>query len=225
MVHDLAGVTVINDIGLAEQLIGIVPLVVLRPGCTGYEPTVQDYKHVGADPRIIMQFGNEANQPYDNDHWLRQMYDADADGGRKVVIYNDSVGWTEDDVWLRRRPSWEYAFYHGHYIGLHAYGITTDGDRIYHPMTELSGFRYFAGRCLHLYELMGVKPNLILTECGAGGFQQNAGSADVWFADVSKMDSIANAHPWLKSFHWWDYSREGMGFDRDLINEWVWRLK
>lgn len=195
----------------------------LRPGVNGFDPPRQPYRRLGLDRRIILQFGNEANERNDNLHWMEQMWDADNDDGRKVSIYNDSVGWTEDDVWMSRRESWEYAYYHGHYIGLHAYGITTDGGDIYHPMTELSGWRWFAGRFLHLYSLMGVKPKLILTECGAGGYQRNAGSAQAWLVDVEKMEALAPE--WLVSFNWWDYGRVGLGFDRDLINDWVWILK
>lgn len=212
--------TVINNRGLAEALADYC-LVVFRIVASDHDDPVQSYQRYGLDPRVIIQAGNEANQAHDTDHWLQQMRDAEADG-RRVVIFNDSVGWTEDDTWLERRPALEYARDHGHYIGLHAYGIVTDGGDIYHPLTEAGGWRWFGGRWIHLYSLMpDVQPNLILTECGAGGFQQNCGNAETWLDDVRHMENVAQVYPFLKSYNWWDYTRPGMGFDRDMINGYV----
>lgn len=217
----LAGLTIINDTGFANEMVGLVPYVVLRMVSSDHDNPTQDYQHYGADPRVIVQCGNEANVLHDTDHWLKQMHDADADG-RKVIIFNDSVGATEDAAWLERRPALEYARDHQHFIGLHAYGDVTKGGKIYCPMTDMSGWRWFGGRWQHLFGLMpDVQPNLILSECGAGGFQRNCGDAETWLKDVQTMNNIARIYPFLKSFNWWDFTRKGIGFDDDIINDWV----
>lgn len=196
-----------------------VPYTILRK--FGVEH--QGYVRYGADPKVIVQFDNEQNMPDDNAYYLDVMHGADADGHRKVVIFNDSVGVTEEPMWRRRRDSLLYAAKNGHYVGLHAYGITTDGGDIYHPMTELSGWKWFAGRFVWLYALMpDAQPNLILTECGAGGFQRSAGSAEIWLKDVCTMSDISQAYPYLQSFHWWTVGGRGaLGFERDHLDDWI----
>lgn len=220
----LAGVTVINNIGLANALAPYVRYVVLRMCQTDHDDPVQDYQRYRADPRVLIQCGNEANVPNDTAHWLKQMRDADADG-RKVVIFNDSVGWTADETWLERKPALQYAKAHGHYVGLHCYGVVTDGGDVYHPLTEPNGWRWFGGRVFHLYSLMPpeAQPDFIATEAGAGGFQLNATAAQ-WLADVRRMNTLVQDYPWFKSFHLWDFSKRGLGFDRDLINGYVHQL-
>lgn len=197
----------------------------LRYCLSDHDNPVQNYQRYQADPRVIIQCGNEANQEHDVNHWLTQMKAADADGGRKVVIFNDAVGCTTDAMWQERRPALEYAKAHGHYVGLHCYGDVTKGGSVYCPMTDMSGFRWFAGRVVHLYELMSpeAQPDFIATEAGAGGFQLNATAAQ-WLADVRQMDAIVQAYPWYKAFNLWDFGRPGLGFDRDLINDYARQL-
>jgi hypothetical protein len=220
--HRLAGVTVINDVNLASLLADYVPYVVLRICLSDHDNPTQSYQELNADPRVIYQFGNEANVKHDTMHWLTQMYTADAHNGRKVVIFNDAVGCTEDIDWIERRPALEYAKTHGHYVGLHAYGIVTDGGDIYHPLTELSGWRWFGGRWEYLYSLMPpeAQPAFIATEAGAGGFQRNA-TALQWLVDVQRMNALTQVYPWFKAFNLWDVTRLGMGFDQDIINDYL----
>lgn len=223
--------TIINEGYYADALVDYVPYVVFRRVLSDHDNPVQDYLEYNLDPRVIYQFGNEANVPDDCDHWLQVMHVADAHG-RKVVIFNDSVGWTEDAVWRARRPALEYALEHGHYVGLHSYGNVT-GD--YHPATAWDSpdaWRWYAGRFEHLYSLMpDVWPNLLLTEWGAGGYQQDAGR-DNWLRDVAAMEARAAKLPYLKSFNAWTAGGKGserwpgdrdgsLGFGRDSLNAWL----
>jgi hypothetical protein len=222
--HKLAGVTVINDTGLANELVKDVPFVVLRMVQSDHDNPVQGYQRYDADPRVIIQCGNEANVQHDTDHWLKQMHDAEADG-RRVVIFNDSVGATTDAMWLERRPALEYAKAHHHFCGLHCYGNVTFGGDYYKPMIDPDdpgSFPWFTGRVFHLYGLMPpqAQPDFIATEAGAGGSQLN-GTAEQWLADVRRMDAYCQAYPWFKAFNLWTLTRLGLGFDRDMIDGYV----
>ena len=219
------GATVINRLDLANELVKYLHWVVLRYCESDHDDPTQDFQEFGADPRVIYQLGNEANVAHDTDHWLKQMRDADVHG-RKVVIFNDSVGNTEDNQWIERRPALEYAKAHGHYVGLHAYGRI---DGFYHPMTAWDNpgdWRWYAGRFEHLYSLIpDVQPDLILTECGAGGFQLDAGVSN-WLTDIREMEDRAAKLPYLKSWHWWTVGgANGYGFDRDCLDAWLPRLR
>jgi hypothetical protein len=213
----LAGITIIDDTDFASSLVGHVPYVVLRK----YGMEHRGYVEYGAAPGVIYQFDNEQQMDPDNDYYLDIMREADR-RGRKVVIFNDAVGTTEDDRWLRRTEALKYAKAHGHFVGLHAYGDTTKGDNNYCPMTDPSSWRWFAGRYEHLYSLQPpeAQPDLILTECGAGGFQLNA-TLDQWLADVRRMNELAQRAPYLKAFNWWTMARPGLGFDRDILDDYV----
>lgn len=216
----IAGATIINNVALANELVQYIP-VVLRFCWSDHDDPVQDFQYIACDPRIILQFGNEANIPNDTAHWLRQMMAADV-FDRKVVIFNDSVGWTEDPVWIARYAALVYALQNGHFIGLHAYGNVTGG---YHPMMAWDNpgdYRWFAGRDEHLYSLFpDVQPPLILTECGAGGYQLDAGIEN-WLRDIQAMKDRAATLPYLKSWHWWTTGGSGgYGFDRDCLDNWL----
>jgi hypothetical protein len=189
-----------------------------------HDNPTQDYQRYGADPRVIIQCGNEANVPHDTDHWLKQMRDAEADG-RKVVIFNDSVGATEDAQWLERLPALIHARDHGHFIGLHAYGDVTKGGSIYCPMIDPAqpeAYRWFFGRFEHLYSLIpDVQPPLILTEAGAGGFQLNA-TREQWLADIQRVEGRVAHLPYVKSFNAWTAGGHGsLGFERDSLDQWL----
>lgn len=217
----LTGVTIINEIYYANELAKYVPYVIYRTVSSDHDNPVQNYMEYGADPRVIYQFGNEANQQDDCDHWLQIMREAD-NHHRKVIIFSDSVGWTEDRHWFARRRALEYARDHGHYVGLHAYGDVTGG---YHPATAWDSpgaWRWFAGRFEHLYSLMpDVQPPLILNEWGAGGFQQDAGK-DNWLRDIQEMNVRGEALPYLKCFNAWTAGgRGGLGFERDCLDDWL----
>lgn len=218
----LAGVTVINEIYWANELARYVPLVVYRVVQSDHDQQGQGYREYGADPRVIYQFDNEWNNPNDCDYQIALMHAADWNG-RKVVICNDSVGWTEDETWFKRRPALVYARDHGHYVGLHSYGNVSGG---YHPATAWDSpdaYRWFAGRFEHLYSLMpDVQPPLILTEWGAGGYQQDAG-ADNWNRDRLAMEQRASAIPYLKSFNAWTAGARSpsLGFTRDSLDDWL----
>lgn len=210
-----------------------VDYVILRMVGSDHDDPVQDYREYNADPRVIYQIGNEANVTPDSAHWIGQMKAADAHG-RKVVIFNDSVGATSDEMWKERIPALLYAFAHGHYVGLHAYGNVSDGQ--YHPMTAWDSppaWRWFAGRYEHLYDPANgfPRPKLILSECGAGGFQRSGG-LDNWLRDVREMDRRAQLLPELMSFNFWSAGGKGpdkwpgdpdgmLGFGRDTLDDWL----
>lgn len=232
--------------GLANWLTVFVPYVVLRIVRTDHDPSPDchstndqvDYwrgiqafyegfwwdTYQQASPHVILQYNNETNWRRDDRFFCGLMYSASREG-RRVVIYNDSVGATEDDMWLARRDSLIMAREQGHYAGLHAYGLI---DGTYHPMTAWDSpgaWRWYAGRYEHLYSLMpGVQPPLILTECGSGG-DQTAGGVDSWLRDVRVMDAKALATPYLVSYNWWTMGAGGAyGFDRDKLDDFARRL-
>lgn len=218
----LAGLTIIDDTDFANEMIRYVPFVVLRK----YGVEHRGYVEYNAAPGVIYQFDNEVNNPDDLAYYMDVMRQADAHNRRKVVIFNDSVGATQESTWRRRQPALEYAKANGHFAAIHQYGDVAFGDNFYKPMIDLDhpgAFKWFTGR---IYWLMGLmppqaQPNFIGTEAGAGGYQRNAGNVETWLADVRRMDAFAQAYPWDKSFNLWDYTRLGLSFDRDLINDWV----
>jgi hypothetical protein len=228
MAGELDGLTIINRIDLAEKLVPYVRWLVLRFVSSDHDSPTQDFQEINCDKRIILQWGNEANVPHDADHWLRQMKAADL-VGRKIVIFNDSVGWTSDETWRERKPAMEYALLHGHYIGMHCYGNTTGGAGHWHPMVAYDNpgdWRWFAGRVQHLYEevLPQAQPMLIMTECGGGGNQLDAG-VDNWLRDIREMKARAALMPYLKSWHYWTTGgKGGYQFDRDCLDDWLNRL-
>lgn len=234
----LAGVTVINDVGLANALVDKVRYVVLRMAWSDHDPTTIHenseadgrrqfveprfwWSYAQADPRVILQYGNEENIFADDKFYIGLMKEAEAHG-RKVCIFNDSVGTTEDYHWQWRTDALIYAADHGHYVGLHAYGYTKDGK--YHPLVAWDNpgdWRWYGGRWKHLYDTMpDVQPKLILTEAGAGSFQQSAG-AENWRRDVAAMDEFVKSVHYLCSFNWWTMGGEGVGFDLDSLDGWL----
>lgn len=217
----LASVTIIDDTDFANEIVQYVKYTVLRK----YGVERQGYVKYNADPRVIVQMDNEQNVADDLAYYQDMMRAADADGRRKVVIKNDSVGIGDEASWRRFRPALEYAYANGHFVGLHCYGDVTWGDNNYRPMVDPDhpgAFKWFSGRVFWLYDLMPVQaqPNFIATEAGCGGFQLNA-TAEQWLADVRRMDDFAQAYPWYKAFNWWTMTRRGMGFDRDMIDPYV----
>jgi hypothetical protein len=238
----LAGATIINNGDLANRLVGKVPYVVLRKVWTDHDPptaTVNDQAagyalfksdrfwrscYEMADPRVILQYGNEENYFSDGEFYIGLMKAAAANG-RKVVIFNDSVGTTEDEHWLSRASALRYAAQHGHYVGMHAYG-RIDAD--YHPLTALDNsddWRWYGGRWEHLYSLMpDVQPPLILTEVGPGKSQvQREMGIEAWNTDRAEMERRAAALPYLKMYAWWTAgaSNPAYGFAGDSIDDWL----
>lgn len=211
---------------------GLVEYVILRIVRTDHDPGPDTRYPIGtftdpfwwdtyaqADKRVILQYNNETNWWDDDTFFVGLMQTADR-WGRKVIIYNDSVGATTDDMWFRRKNSLTYAREHGHYVGLHAYGDVSDGR--YHPMTAWDSpgaWRWYAGRYEHLYALMPeLQPMLILDECGAGGVQLAAGYAN-WTRDWQAMEHIAATQSYLKSFNWWTAGGAGnYGFKDDCLD-------
>jgi len=235
----LAGATIINNLGLASALLPLVPYVVLRICRTDHDaPTATNNTedagracfvdpffwsvYAGADSRLILQYGNEENQQHDGSFYVGLMKAAD-EHGRKVVIFNDSVGATTDDMWHGRREALVFAKAHGHFVGLHAYG---EIDGTYHPATAWDDpgmWQWFAGRFEHLYNLMPAEaqPDLLLTEWGAGGYQQDAG-LDNWLRDVRTMQAWSVKWPYLKGWFAWTVGGAGLyGFGRDTLDGWL----
>jgi hypothetical protein len=217
--------TVLDNVGFASEMVQYVPYVVLRV----YGMEGRGYIEYGAAPGVIYQMDNEQNRDDDTPYYLDMMRAADAHNGRKVVIFNDSVGSTEADRWRRRQPALEYAYEHGHYVGLHCYGDVTKGDNIYCPMVDLEhpdGFKWFAGRVFWLYDLMppNARPAFLATEAGAGGFQRNA-TPQQWLEDALRYDAICQRYDWYKGFALWTTGGSGpYGFERDDLNDRIYLL-
>lgn len=230
-------VTVLDDVPLANWLCDYVEFVVLRPyrysssfGGNSENAGRADFHELGADPRVIYQFGNEMNIPHDAKWALGLAKEATAHH-RRVVLFTDSVGWTEDTVWLERKEALLYILENGHFVGIHAYGDVTKGDNTYCPMIDPDhpdAYRWFDGRYEHLYHLNFsedptkvemIQPDLIFTEAGAGGFQRNA-TPQQWLTDVRRENARVNLWPFVKGFNLWTAGGGGaLGFERDKLDD------
>lgn len=209
---------------LANELVNYLDYVVLRKVLSDHDNPVQDYEEYHSDPRVIYQFGNEAAIEDDCIHWMQVMMAGTAHN-RRVIIYNDPVGWTEDSTWFRRAAAHEYAKRNHHFIGVHCYGNVTFGGDYYKPMidpVDLGSFRWFFGRVFHLYDLVpeSMQANFIANEAGAGGWQQN-GTAGEWKGDVQRVNDFTQGYPWFRAFNLWTLIGPGWGFDRDSIDGYV----
>lgn len=249
----LAGVTVINDWQFANALCPFVPYTVLRrvegafdpgPPYTGGPGDIETgrvyftndfhwgmYQH--ADPRVILQYGNENNLSHDG--WLYQgLMSAANDHGRKVVIFNDSVGATEltfdsqdrphSEQWARRRDAMVYAIQHGHFVGMHTYGQI---DAFFHPVSASDSpgaWRWYGGRFKYLYDTMpDVQPPLLLTEKGPGKSElQRSMGFDVYWADHNAFEALIAALNYLKAYMDWTTGGQGpYGFEGDSLDDWL----
>lgn len=218
-------VTIIDDIDLCDRVAPYVELPVLRK----YGVERRSFVEYGSrNERVIYQFDNEQQNPDDCAYYM-DILKAGIARRRRVSLFNDCVGWTEEYVWRRRFPVLQLAFESGFGIAsTHLYGNVTFGDKIYKPMVDLNdpgSFKWFTGRIFWLYGLApaNCRPPYVATEGGAGGFQLNA-TEDEWIGDLRRFDSYAQAYEWFKAVSIWTMTRLGLGFDRDMIDPYTRRL-
>lgn len=221
----VASCTIIDNTGLCERIAPFVQWPVLR----WFGREHQGFVEYGAqNSRIIYQFDNEQNDPFDVAYYMDILTIAIAKR-RRVVLFNDSVGATTIETWLRRKPVLRLAKISGFGIAAtHLYGDVTKGDNNYCPMLDPAhpgAFPYFDGRIFGLYDAVpeDCRPPFIATEAGAGGYQLNA-SEDQWVSENVRFNLYVQNYEWFKAFNKWTETRIGMGFDRDMIDPYVHRL-
>jgi hypothetical protein len=249
----LAGFVVINDLPFANELIQYCPYGVLRKVEGAYDPgpdyagNSEDFGrgqrfftnpfHWGlyatADPRLILQYANENNLSHDG--WFYQgLMSAANDFGRKVVIFNDSVGATEltfdsngqphSEQWARRRDAMVFAIQHGHFVGMHTYGQI---DAFFHPVSASDSpgaWPWYGGRFQYLYATMpDVQPPLLLTEKGPGKSElQRAMGFDTYWADHNAFETRIATLNYVKCYMDWTTGGYGAyGFEGDSLDEWL----
>lgn len=236
----------ISDVGLANWLLQHVPIVIFRQVYTDHDPLPEfrndndDYR-LGwnwffrpelwgpgqqCDPRVYLQIANEQNRVDDAKFYVGVMKAAES-VGRRVVIFNDSVGNIEPEEWPQRREALVYAKQHGHLVGIHAYGNTK--DVVLHPVSAFDdegAWPYFGGRVFRHYQAVGgdAQPDLVITECGPGKaeLQKDAGFEAMW-RDVEAFAARTARYPYLKAWNWWTAgaSRRDLGFPGATIDPWL----
>ncbi len=217
--------TIIDDKDLCDRVAPFVEFPVLRK----YGMERRGFIEYGSNnPRVVYQFDNEQANPGDMPYYM-DILKAGIARQRRVSLFNDPVGWTEEYVWRRRFPVLQLAFESGFGIAsTHLYGDVTKGDNHYCPMLDPNSpgtFKFFEGRIFWLYALApaNCRPPFVATESGAGGFQLNA-TEDQWVSENVRFNTYVQDYEWFEAFNKWTMTRLGLGFDRDLIDPYTRRL-
>lgn len=256
----LAMLTIVNDIGLANRMVAYgIPYVVhrsvndgkevhewlagnasdLTKGANCYNSPANHLSEL--DPRVIIQmYGcNEQNRPIygqpDGYFYLGAMQAADREGkGRKLVIFNDSVGNPDISVvngrvvstaWRDRKASgvMAYAYAHKHFVGSHVYGAPecNPGSAIY-PDGHRNDDNWFwyANRWHAGYSLMAAneKPMVLGTEAGlyCAGYQNR----EFLLNDLAGYQMRYGGDPLVGAIAYWSlgekYGWDFSDFSRDL---------
>ncbi len=262
--HDkglLSLLTIVSNVELANRMVAYgVPYVVHRSVNDGKEAhewlagNTSDLakgaaafnnpaNHLGElDPRVIIQMYacNEQNRPIygqpDGYFYLGAMRECDREGkGRKLVIFNDSVGNPDIAVvngriistaWRDRKLSgvMAYAFEHGHYNGQHIYGAPEcePGAAIY-PDGHRDDTQYFwhADRWRAGYSLLAAneKPKVLGTEGGlyCAGYK----GRDWLLNDMDGYQTRLGGDPLVGGVAYWTLGDKGgwafSDYSRDLV--------
>jgi hypothetical protein len=189
--------------------------------------------YANADPGLILQYNNENNLSHDGE-FFRGLMTAASEKGRKVVIFNDSVGATElffdaqgrpqSPQWARRREAMIMAIELGHFVGMHTYGQI---DAFFHPVSASDSpgaWPWYGGRFEQLYASMpDVQPPLLLNEKGPGKSElQRAMGFEVYWADHVAFEAKVAHLPYLKCYMDWTTGGQGpYGFEGDSLDDWL----
>lgn len=115
--------------------------------------------HAQAPAGALLHLGNEPgrNNLGALDSWSLAAMQACDRVGRKGVIFNFETGNPEPDDWPALAASVQYAYEHGHIIGLHEY----------FNVTVARSLKWHVGRFKFLLDTFGAKtPRIIITELG-----------------------------------------------------------
>lgn len=133
---------------------------------------VQDM-HAIAPHGALLHLGNEPgrNTLAALDAWTLTALQTCDRVGRKGVIFNFETGNPEPPDWPALSASIQYAYQHGHFVGLHEY----------FDVTVARSLTWHIGRFSFLQETFGAKtPRIIITELGcAVGYNPYAGWATI----------------------------------------------
>jgi len=245
----LAGVTGLNNAGLINLLVDIVPYVVGRLCLTDHDPmppirgSFSDeqlgwdwyYQRGGnfplydyieqLDRKIIIQGVCEQNHPDDGLFYIGFMKAAEKDG-RKVVIFNDSVGnpWDSDarngfGIWRRRIATGclRHCKANGHFVGYHGYGKPDE-----YPGSAIGddeAWKLYGGRVLEAYAitLEDSRPPILYTEAGTN--RANYMGPDFTVTDMHGYQTRLADNPYVKAVMYWELGGRGdRSFDRSCMD-------
>lgn len=176
------------------------------------------------DKRVIVQGVNEQNHPNDSWFYTGFMKAAVADG-RKVVVFNDSVGnpWDSDSrngfgTWRRRIDSGclRLCKQLSMYVGYHGYGKPDEypGSA---PGDE-AAWQLYGGRVLEAYKITpeDSQPDILYTECGT--FRANYMGVDFTLTDLRGYQERLRNTP-VKAIMYWEAGGRGDAtFERSCLD-------
>lgn len=252
MADCLTGATILNNEGLANALVASgVPYVVGRLCLTDHDPQppirgdksdvqlARDwyYQRGGnfplrnyvesLDKRVIVQVANEQNHPNDGWFYTGLIQTAQADG-RRVVIFNDSVGNPGDghevdgrfisDTWQRRIDVGVLRLCKQtqNYVGYHGYGKPED-----YPGSAIGdddAWKWYGGRILQAYKTTPAdsQADILYTECGT--FRASYQGIDFTLADMRGYNTRLQGTPVKCVMYWEAGGRGDRTFDRSCLD-------
>lgn len=208
----LACATVVNDIGLANNMARFVKYVIYRDvtgdgnpdnpqdsdlsnGNSGYSWMARLFpRYEGLDSRVYIQPANECSWfPQNNQFWIDAMRYAEQKG-RKLAIFADAVGNPPDtpastaiQKWLTRTDALRRAKANGHIVALHVYSAPGT------PPGSLSADNlrpYYEARFIEYYKALpeNAKATLVFTEAACE-------------YERGRFQGIDNAVKWATAFY------------------------
>lgn len=219
----LATVTILDDVGLANDLAKVVGHLNFRsyPNGQKFNPSAlisadaasahAQYIYdlhwpivsqlVGSN--ITVQFRNENSEfPFDNFFELKLMRLADLAGRFKVGMFGDSLGSPTVEQWETREGALSYAMTYGHVAVLHEYGAEINNQPANVPLADPATRQWYGLRHEMLYSGVpaNCRPMAIIGETG-----RSDGRPDT-IEDLRAYNQLLLADPYILGFCLW-----GMG--------------
>jgi uncharacterized protein YraI len=233
--HKIASATVVDNNGLANQLVAEgVPYVLARScgvpngdafavpsdpieaanyGAALFEQRWNNFASLSS--KAFIQLVNEG--PYSlgcNAFWLAVMAKAE-DRGVKVAIGGFAVGGPEPEQWATMIPALQHAKAHGHIVCLHEYTAQNAPDGQDSAAGDLP---YYELRFVRFYNAVpsNAQPDLIIGEFGNWN-ARNTGTANVISLCKSFESDIAG-YDYVKGYNYWTCGGAGNWTQSDITS-------
>jgi len=233
------GFTVINDVGLANDLAQYGFVVMRRqdgngdvnpsiPDGTTYDQAVQ----IGVDfvcsrwnfmyemARVdALVFQNEPGyHPMDYAVNIGIMQECDR-RGHKAAIFAYAVGNPSGDDWSAKydtlMPALTYAAQHGHFVALHEYGTGEDKQA---PASAVQSQEWYSLRHRKMYDKLepANRPKLLILETGnfAATFMGTQATLD----DMRDYNALLDADGYVHKFMYWTLGGRGCGWAQSSMD-------
>ena len=232
--HRIASATVVDNNGLANQLIAEgVPYVLARScgvangdaftvpndpatatayGTALFNNRLQNFSDL--NPLVYIQLLNEGPfTPGHNAFWLAVMADAEA-RGRKIALGGFAVGGPEPADWATMTPALQHAASHGHIVCLHEYTAQNT------PAGQLSATnlqQYYELRFLRFYNAVpaNARPPLVIGEFGNWDATNNGATNEINLCKSFEA-AIGSSAPYLVGYNYWTFGGAGGWAQSDI---------